>query len=62
MKGKAKSDCRNRNIWEDDILRAVCEKLGWEWKGAEAFDQVEFKKRVDRIVVYDDHLEIEVTA
>lgn len=62
MKGKAKSDCRNRNIREDDILRAVCEKLGWEWKGAEAFDQVEFKKRVDRIVVYDDHLEIEVTA
>lgn len=58
MKGKKGNGCKNRNMKEDDILKAVCDELGWEWNGAEEFDQAEFKKKIDRIVVYDDHLEI----
>lgn len=57
-KGKNGNGCKNRNIKENDILKAISEELGWEWKGAESFDKDEFKKKVERIVVYDDHLEI----
>ena len=56
--GKKGNGCKNRNIKEDDILKAISDEFGWEWKGVEAFDKDEFKKRVERIVVYDDHLEI----
>ena len=56
--GKNGNGCKNRIVREDDILKAVCDELGWEWNGAEAFDQDELKKMISRIVVYDDHFEI----
>ena len=56
--GKKGERCMNRIIKEDDLLKAISDELGWEWKGADAFDKDEFKKKVERIIVYDDHLEI----
>jgi site-specific DNA recombinase len=56
--GRSGNGCKNRIIREDDLLKAICEELGWEWRGAEAFDQAEFKKKIDHIVVYDDRFEI----
>ena len=58
MKGKNGNGCKNRSIKEGDLLKTISDELGWDWKGAEAFDKDEFKKRVERIIVYDDHLEI----
>ena len=56
--GKKGNGCKNRSIKEGDLLKTISDELGWEWKGAEAFDKDEFKKKIERIIVYDDHLEI----
>lgn len=42
------------------MFREISTALGWEWNGVDAFNQKkdEFNKIVDRIIVYDDRLEI----
>lgn len=56
--GKKGNGCKNHGVREEDLLKFICSELGWEWKGPDAIDVSEVRKRVERIIVYDDHLEM----
>ncbi len=60
LKGKRGKGCKGRNIKEKKLFREISTALGWEWNGVDAFNQKkdEFNKIVDRIIIYDDRLEI----
>ncbi len=56
-KGKRGNGCKNRTVDETELLKAINDGLGLEWKGADAFDWKEFEHQIDRVFVYDDHFE-----
>lgn len=56
-KGKRGNGCKNRTVDETELLKAINDGLGLEWKGADAFDWKEFERQIDRVFVYDDHFE-----
>lgn len=50
QKGKKGNGCKNVILWEDDLLKAISEKLGWDWTDAEHFDAARFKAIVRRVI------------
>ena len=58
LKGKKGNGCRNRYLDESQLLQAISEELGWEWKGRESFNAAAFADLVEQIVVLEDRLEI----
>ena len=56
-KGKRGNGCKNRTVDETELLKAINDGLGLEWKSADAFDWKEFERQIDRVFVYDDHFE-----
>lgn len=50
QKGKLGNGCKNIIIREDELLKTISEKMGWEWVAAERFDEAAFTSCVGRIV------------
>ena len=51
QKGKLGNGCKNTIIREDELLKAISEKLGWAWNDAERFDADRFMTMVQRVEI-----------
>ncbi len=51
QKGKQGNGCKNVIIREDELLKTITEKLGWDWGDAERFDADHFMTMVRRVEI-----------
>lgn len=58
VKGKKGCGCRNVTVKEDELLKGVSEILGWEWNGADAFDEGKLCKIVDSVEIWKDRVSV----
>lgn len=56
-KGKKGNGCKNRTVDETELLQAISDDLGLPWKGVDNFCKEDFEHRIEKILVYGDHLE-----
>jgi site-specific DNA recombinase len=57
-KGKKGNGCKNRTVPEEELLSFINSEFGLRWNKSENFNQDEFRQKIDRIIIYDDRVEI----
>lgn len=55
QKGQKGNGCKCRIVKEDELMRIVLEKLGWD-----EMDEKRFEETVERVLVFDDKIEVEL--
>ena len=60
QKGKMGNGCKNAIIREDNLLKAISEKLGWSWTDSEHFDTARFVAIVRRVAISGDSVAVEL--
>ena len=50
--------CQNPNMTEEELLHAISDSLGFEWRGADEFDVWAFEQLVSRVEVGDDGIKV----
>ena len=61
QKGKLGNGCKNVIIREDELLKAISEKLGWAWVDAEGFDADRFMIMVRRVEISAGGVAVKLT-
>ena len=56
-KGEMGNGCKNRTVDETELLQAISDELGLPWKDTDAYPREEFERKIEKILVYDDHFE-----
>ena len=56
-KGKKGNGCKNRNVNEEELLKAIYNKLDLSRECTEDFCREEFERKIDKVIVYDDRFE-----
>ena len=52
-KGNKGNGCKNRTIREEELLRMISDKMGWE-----SFDEELFDKTVEQVEIYKDRITV----
>ena len=60
QKGKMGNGCKNAILWEDNLLKAISEKLGWDWTDSEHFDAARFAAIVRRVAISGESVAVEL--
>ena len=55
QKGKKGNGCKCQIVKEDDLMEEILVQLGWT-----EFDEKRFQESVERVLVFDDRIEVEM--